>query len=161
MSDSEATAPEAASAETSVSRTGAKAGSWLDNWFEHLPFGTRWPASPLTHEVQPVRVEQYRDEGDLVIRAEMPGIENDEDIDVTLAGDKLTVAAKREHRSETETDGSFRTEFHYGSFSRTVTVPPGIDAKDVSASYDNGILEVRVSVGEDSVDSHKITVARG
>lgn len=141
----------------------SKQTSWIDNWFDHLPFGDRWPSSLLTRvgEFEPVRVEQFRDGDDLVIRAEMPGIENEDDIDVTLAGDKLTVSAKREHRSEVEDEGTFRSEFRYGSFSRTVTVPPGTDPDGISASYVNGIVDVRVKVDGDAADTRSIKVDRG
>ena len=147
----------------SPSTATAKPTNWIDNWFDHLPFGDRWPSSFLTRlgEFEPVRVEQFKDGDDLVIRAEMPGIENEDDIEVSVTADQLTVSAKREHRSESDTDGTFRSEFRYGSFSRTVPVPAGTSADDISASYTNGIVEVRVKVDANAVETQKVKVQRG
>lgn len=85
-----------------------------------------------------------------MIRAEIPGIDNEDDIDVAVTGGKLTVSGTRESKSETVEEGSFRSGFHYGSFSRTVAVPQGIEAEDVTATYTNGVVEVRVKVNGDA-----------
>lgn len=147
----------------SSTRSSAWPSTWIDSWFDHLPLFGRPPGSMLSRlgEVELVRVEHFRDGSDLVIRAEMPGIDNEDDIDVSVVGDKLTVSAKREQRTETKENGSFRSEFHYGSFSRTVTVPPGTSPDDVKASYVDGIVEVRVPVGAGNPDERrKVKVTR-
>jgi len=138
-----------------------KPTSWIDSWFDHFPFDLL-PTSLLGRvgAIEPVRVEQFVDGDQLVIRAEMPGIEDDENIDVSVTGDRLTVAAKREQREESEEDGTFHSEFRYGSFSRTVKVPPGTDVDDITASYTNGIIEVRVKVATDTVESRKVKIER-
>ncbi len=158
--------PAAASSEVvrqPSTRSTAWPANWIDGWFDHLPLFGRPPGSLLSRlgDVELVRVEHFRDGSDLVIRAEMPGIENEDDIDVSIVGDKMTVSAKREQRTETKENGSFRSEFHYGSFSRTVTVPPGTSPDDVKASYVDGIVEVRVPVGDGPTDERrKVKVTR-
>jgi HSP20 family protein len=53
---------------------------------------------------------------------------------------------KREDRTEKSADGTYRSEFHYGSFQRSLTLPPGAMTGNVTATYTDGILEVRVPV---------------
>jgi len=137
--------------------------AWVDQWFDHLRFGLPSPAALLGRfgDVEPARIEQFTSNGDLVIRAEMPGIVDDDDISVSIAGDKLTVSAKRVQHSEASDEGSFQSEFRYGAFSRTVTVPPETSPDDITAEYVDGILEVRVPTeGGDQSDRRSIAVKR-
>ena len=103
-------------------------------------FEGAWPFGPR-HSVQ---VEDFVEDGAYVLRAELPGLDAESDIEVSATGDRLTIAAKREQ----ETHEQHRSEFHYGSFSRTVVLPKGADAESISATYRKGILEVRVPVTE-------------
>ena len=106
-----------------------------------------------------MRLEQYEDDGTLVIRAEMPGVDPAEDIDVSVHDGVLTIRAEREERTEDKGEGVYRTEFHYGSFSRSVPLPRGVDEDDVTADYTDGILEVRVPrAAEPAEGARKITV---
>jgi len=94
-----------------------------------------------------VRVEEFRDGDDLVVRAELPGIDPDKDVEVSLSEGMLSIHAHRQEQSETREKEGYRSEFRYGSFSRTVALPPGTDESSVTASYTDGVLEVRVPVG--------------
>jgi len=137
--------------------------AWIDQWFDHFRFGLPSPAALWGRfgDLEPARIEQFTSNGDLVIRAEMPGIVDEDDISVSIAGDKLTVSAKREQRSEASDEGSFQTEFRYGAFSRTVTVPPATSPDDITAEYVDGILEVRIPTeGGDKSDRRSIAVTR-
>jgi HSP20 family protein len=89
-----------------------------------------------------IRVDEVREDGELMIRAEIPGIDPEKDVDVSVEDGILHIAARREQRSE-EHDG-FRSEFHYGEFMRDVRIPEGIDPSSISAHYEGGILEVRL-----------------
>ena len=84
-------------------------------------------------------------EKEIIVRAEAPGFEPDE-IDVQLSGNRLVVQA--EHKSET-TDGNGHS-VHHGKLYRAMTVPSGIDAEKIEASYKNGILEVHLPKGENA-----------
>lgn len=87
-----------------------------------------------------VRVEDYVEEGGYVVRAELPGIDPDQDVEVTVEGDVLTIRGERRE----ETKDKNRREFHYGSFRRSVPLPKGTDPEKITASYTDGVLEVRV-----------------
>jgi HSP20 family molecular chaperone IbpA len=89
-----------------------------------------------------MRVEEYVDDGHHVIRAELPGIDPDKDITVTIDSGVLTVKAERRE----EKKGEHRSEFRYGAFSRSVSLPAGADESDVTASYAKGILEIRIGM---------------
>ncbi|MFW6187289.1 MAG: Hsp20/alpha crystallin family protein, partial [Actinomycetota bacterium] len=109
------------------------------------------------------RVEEYRDGDTVVIRAELPGIDPDRDVELTVADDELHLRAERRERSEHKDKGSYRSEFRYGSFSRTLPLPPGCRDEDISAAYRDGVLEVRVPVAEhvEPPATRKIRVTRG
>jgi HSP20 family molecular chaperone IbpA len=105
---------------------------WLDSG---APFGLRsFGLTPY------VRVEDFVEEGTYVLRAEMPGIDPDKDVTVSVEEDVLTI---RGERREEEKDKQHR-EFHYGSFTRSITLPKGVDADEITATYTDGVLEVRV-----------------
>ncbi len=103
-----------------------------------------------------VRVEDYV-EGDMfVLRAELPGIDPDKDVELQIEHDMLTISGERHEEIK---DKNHR-EFHYGSFRRTVPVPPGTKAEDVKASYSDGVLEVRVPTTTDQPAATRIPVQR-
>lgn len=147
--------------------------NWMADLFDWQPFfGRGWrtglPARLFDPEQLfgdrfefgfPMRVEQFRDSGDLVIRAELPGIDPDEDVDISIDGRQLTIDATREDRTESTEDGH-RSEFRYGKFHRSMTLPTGADADHVAATYTDGILEVRVPVLEDNDTTKKVAVTR-
>jgi HSP20 family protein len=106
-------------------------------------------------------VEEYRDGNELVIRSEMPGIDPERDVELTVSDGMLQVRAHREERNEQKGDNEYRSEFRYGEFVRAIPLPPGVKEEDVKASYKDGILEVRVPVGAETESSVKrIPVAR-
>jgi HSP20 family protein len=95
-----------------------------------------------------LRVEEFVEGETLVLRTEMPGIDPEKDVEVTIAEGTLTVRAHREVKSEDKGKDGYRSEFRYGSFVRSVPLPLGTKEDDVKASYADGILEIRVPVGE-------------
>ena len=141
----------------SVERTGL--GDWFDHWPEML--ARRWPESlgtmPFSDGI--MRLEQFRDDdGSVVVRAELPGMDPDEDIEISVDDGRLTIRGERRERSERSEQGGYRTEFRYGSFERTLRLPAGAQVDRVSAEYDDGILEVRVPVDEDHAATTKISI---
>jgi HSP20 family protein len=82
-------------------------------------------------------------DGNLVVRAELPGIKQ-EDVDITLHDRVLTISGERKAEQEEERGGYYVRERRYGSFSRSLTLPEGIDESKVHARYDDGVLEVTV-----------------
>lgn len=109
-----------------------------------------------------LRVEEFDEDDKLVVRAELPDIDPEKDVEIAVVGDELRIDAHREAKSEHKDKDSYRSEFRYGSFSRTVKLPPGATADDVTASYKDGVLEIRVPVAEPvNPEPAKIQVTRG
>ena len=109
-----------------------------------------------------LRVEEYREGDQLVVKAEVPGIDPENDVDITIDRDQLQIVVRREEKSEHKSKAGYRSEFRYGTFSRTVTLPAGVQQDDVRASYNDGVLEVRIPVPEESAPStRKVPVVRG
>lgn len=111
----------------------------VPDFFESFPWTEMWGGSEGR-----LRLEQLEDDGDLVIRAELPGVDPDEDVDISVQDRTLTISAERREESEDKKEGSYRSEFRYGSFARTISLPRGVEADDITASYTDGILEVRI-----------------
>jgi HSP20 family protein len=91
-----------------------------------------------------MRVEEFNDGHDMVIRAELPGIDPDKDVEVTTSGGFVKIRAHREEKAEHTEKSGYRSEFRYGEFEREVSLPDGVESKDVKATYKDGILEVRI-----------------
>src|SRR5262245_64466871 len=104
-----------------------------------------WPALSTTRDAEHMlRVEEYVDDGKLVVRAEMPGIDPEKDVHVQLHDHTLEIRAERREELKSEEKGVRRSEFRYGSFFRTIAMPESAKESDVDASYSDGILEIRV-----------------
>lgn len=111
-----------------------------------------WLESPWTMlrpaASHPMRVEDYIKDGTYVLRAELPGVDPEKDIEVTVSKGVLTISA---HRQE-DTEGRHRSEFRYGAFARSVTLPEGADEDRIRASYDMGVLEVVVTLKDQAAE---------
>ena len=78
-----------------------------------------------------------------VFRADLPGVRED-DLDISLTGNRLTISGKREQEKHEQGDTYYANERSYGSFSRAFTLPDGTDAENVRADLKNGVLQVTV-----------------
>ncbi|MGZ6095546.1 MAG: Hsp20/alpha crystallin family protein [Polyangiales bacterium] len=108
-----------------------------------------------------LRVEEFVDGDDLVIRSEIPGVDPERDVELTIDDGVLRISARREERSEQKDKNGFRSEFRYGTFVRNVVLPPGVNEDDIKASYKDGILEIRISGGgADKREAKKIAVTK-
>lgn len=94
------------------------------------------------------RIEQFHSDAGLVIRAELPGIDPDRDVHISVHDGMLHIKAERRVNTEHKDSSGYRSEFRYGSFERALAMPAGIDAKAVTATYRDGLLEVVVPVSE-------------
>ena len=83
-----------------------------------------------------------------VLRADLPGV-SEEDVKIELEDNVLTVSGERKAAHEESKEGYYRVERAYGSFSRTLTLPEGVDADSINASFDRGVLEVRIPKPEE------------
>jgi HSP20 family protein len=107
-----------------------------------------WAGSPLStvHHLAarswPIPVEQYPDGSSYLVRFEVPGIDPATGLAVCVEAGTLVVQAQRTDSAPQE----YQSEFRYGRFARQVTLPGGADVRDVSATYRNGILTVRIGM---------------
>lgn len=139
-----------------MSTVTTRAGSRLADMFDWLESGSSLATPFSTRDDRFVRVESYREDGTYVVRADLPGVDPDKDIDINVEGDVLTIRGER--REENREKG--HSEFHYGSFSRSVTMPPGTDADAITATYTDGVLQVRIPVTEPASKQRKIAITR-
>jgi HSP20 family protein len=121
----------------------------LAGWLE-----SPWTEPPPFLAGQVFRVEESVRPGRYVIRAELPGLDPENDIEVTVDGQILTIRAERRRQDS----GPDRSEFRYGSLARAVRLPARVDAADVTARYDKGVLEVTVPVPEVKQEGTRIPV---
>src|SRR6202041_3758182 len=86
-------------------------------------------------------VDIYEDEHNITLKLEVPGID-EKDIDVRIDNNTLTVHGERKIEKEEKEENYRRVERHYGTFTRTFTLPPTVDTEHVSATYDKGVLKI-------------------
>ena len=91
-----------------------------------------------------IRVEEFTEANEFVVRAEIPGIDPDEDLEVTAADGFLTLSATREESTSKTEDGMYRSEFRYGRLVRTIQLPTDVDVDQITGTYRQGVLEVRM-----------------
>jgi HSP20 family protein len=87
-----------------------------------------------------IRVEDLMTEREYKVRAELPGLDPEKDVQITVNNGVLTIRAERKE----ETQARHRSEFRYGSLQRSVRLPVNADEENVTAKYGTGILEVTV-----------------
>ena len=109
----------------------------LADWLE-----SPWTGPPPFLAGQVFRLEEAVRDDRYVIRAELPGLDPENDIEVTVEGRILTIRAERRQQD----NRPCRSEFRYGSLARAVRLPARVDAGDVTARYGKGVLEVSVPV---------------
>lgn len=118
-------------------------GSWddpgnpLDAWFGRFPawsglFDFDWP-----------RIDIREKDTELLVKAELPGVEDD-DLDVSVDGDVLTIRGERKTEHEDRGKDYLRHECFYGSFHRTIPIPFEIEPDHVEATFRRGVLTVRL-----------------
>jgi len=98
--------------------------------------------TPLFSSMAPsFRVDVSEDENSIFIDADMPGLKK-EDVKISMDEDVLTICAERTHEEEEKKKDYHRIERSYGSMSRSFTVGENVDADNIDASYDNGVLHI-------------------
>jgi HSP20 family protein len=128
-------------------------GSPISEFFQWLDLNRPSNFSELTHYIP---MESFTKDGRYVVRADLPGVDPDKDIEVKVDGDVLTIHGER-HEEEHDNGHS---EVRYGAFTRSVRLPRGCDATSVSARYEAGVLEVSVLLGDAAPEPIKIAVQR-
>jgi HSP20 family protein len=114
---------------TTIERNGRSLVNDLMGWIESV-------AKP------DVRIEEWVEGSRRIVRADLPGIDPEKDIELTVDGNLLRLRGQR----RSEEHDQHRTEIRYGSFERVLTLPPGTRPEDVEAGYADGVLHVSMPV---------------
>jgi HSP20 family protein len=125
----------------------------MDRMFESFlnrgwlrPFREMWPEWVRFEEgleLRTPRVDVVNRDDELLVRAELPGVKR-EDLTVELTGDLLTIRGEQRHEERKEEGDLVRAEIAHGAFSRTMSVPAGLDGGHVKAEFKDGVLEVHL-----------------
>jgi HSP20 family protein len=135
---------------------------FLDEWMRALPVRRPFGLSLDWLGEDAIRVDQLREGDTEVIRAELPGIDPEKDIDLTVGGGVLRINAERRVEEKTEGQGYLRHELRYGRFARTLPLPEGVTDSDITATYKDGILEIRIPIRETTTSERKkIEISKG
>jgi HSP20 family protein len=111
----------------------------MNTFFGSAPFGT--PANGASPWLPPVDITEAEDA--LTLTFDLPGLAEDE-IQVELDDSVLTVSGERVRKNEVKQDDYYRYERRFGTFTRSVALPAGVKDDEIEASYENGVLEIRV-----------------
>ena len=131
---------------------------WMTRWMEESGLGS----SLLPTFGSGIRVEEVSEEGAHVIRAELPGIDPDKDVEIVAGDGMLRISAQRRVEEKTEDQGYVRHELRYGSFTRTLPMAEGASESDISATYTDGMLEIRIPVSEQAKpEPTRVAVSKG
>lgn len=104
--------------------------NWLGRWFGPLEAGPR--------------IDLYQTASEVVVTAELPGLVSKDDVEITATENSLTVRGEVKRAQEATQHDYFRSERFYGTFSRTISLPAEVEPEKATASYKNGILEIRI-----------------
>ena len=121
----------------------------FDAFFGQTDQGRRW--------VPPVDLVEAEDH--FVLKADLPGL-SEGDVNIEVQDGTLTISGERKAEHEEREEGYYRVERAFGGFSRSLTLPKGIDASAVTAEFDNGVLEVRIPKPEER-KPQKISIGVG
>jgi HSP20 family molecular chaperone IbpA len=117
-----------------------------------------WPAARATFTPA---AEIVRDGDDAVVRLELPGVDVANDVTVELDAGSLVVRGERRDERAEDKDGRTLREVRYGSFRRAFALPTHVSADAVTASYEAGVLTVRVAGAYAGTQAHRIPVTSG
>lgn len=87
------------------------------------------------------QVEMFERDGELVVRADLPGLTKD-DVNVEVGTSGITIEGERRGQKEEKREGFYHSERHYGKFYRRLPLPEGVDVQDANATFRDGVLEI-------------------
>jgi len=129
----------------------------LFNTFFEAPGGQA--TGPATARRWIPAMDLVETEDDFVLRADLPGV-NEEDVNIELEDNVLTISGQRKAEHEVRKEGYYRVERASGSFSRSLTLPEGVDPEKVAAHFERGVLEVKIPKPEQR-KPRKVTISAG
>jgi HSP20 family protein len=98
-----------------------------------------------------VAADMYREGDSLVIKAEVPGIDPEKDLEISVENNLLYIRGEKSMETEVQSENRYLRERSFGRFERHIALPDGVDPDRVAASYDKGVLTVRVPVPAEPV----------
>ena len=116
----------------------------FDESFVRPGFGFIAPISAAN-----LAIDMYETKDDVVVKAALPGIKP-EQVEVTITGDTLTIRGESKEENEVKEENYVRKERRFGSFSRCVTLPSGLKADKADATFENGVLTLKIPKTEES-----------
>jgi HSP20 family protein len=108
--------------------------------FEEWPFEENEAFYPL--------LESYVKNGNLVVRADLPGIDP-KDVEISVLGNVLIIKGERRGKKEVKREDYIRREISYGSFERRMTLPEGTATDKIKASFKNGVVEISMPAAKE------------
>jgi HSP20 family protein len=116
---------------------------WLLRWDPFREMIPSWFGQPAAEPTFHPAFEVKENKDSFLFKADLPGMK-DSDVEVKLAGDRLTISGKREAETEAKDEAFYTYERSFGSFLRTFTLPDGFDAEHVYAELKDGVLTIVV-----------------
>jgi HSP20 family protein len=143
----------------------------MDRLFEDFGFGSRGLTSGFGRSLMSdigeferglwsPQIETFEREGQLVIRADLPGLSKD-DVNVELSDDAITISGERRNENEETREGYYRSERSYGSFYRQIPLPPGVNADDANAMFRDGVLEITMPAPQLQSQRRRLQISEG
>ncbi|HKQ79986.1 MAG TPA: Hsp20/alpha crystallin family protein [Blastocatellia bacterium] len=132
----------------------------LDHAFEGLGLRRGADLGAGEMEMWTPSVEVFERDNNLVVRAELPGLDPD-DVRVELTDDGLVIEGERQRKHEERHEGGYRSEIVYGRFYRLIPLPEGANADQAQARINNGVLEVAIPMAESRRPRRSIPVETG
>ena len=129
--------------------------------FVHDFFTDGW-LKPLPDAVEAFRpaAEVVRDGDDAVVRLELPGVDVDNDVTVEVDHGQLVIRGERRDEHAENADGRSLREVRYGSFRRSFRLPEQVTGEDIAASYDAGVLSIRVTGAHTEAAAQRIAISK-
>jgi HSP20 family protein len=119
----------------------------IDRWVKEGVFNGFTPAAEIV-----------KDGEDAVVRLELPGVDVAKDVNVEVDGGQLVIHGQRRDERAEENEGRTLREVRYGSFRRSFKLPAHVTSDAISASYDAGVLTVRVTGAHTGAEAHRIAI---
>jgi HSP20 family protein len=131
----------------------------MESMFDDVGFGRGWlsprgswsrPQLRRGFDVWAPDVEISQQDNELVVRADLPGMKKD-DISIDVTSDDITISGERRQEQQSERGGVYRSERSYGAFCRTVPLPEGAITDQATATFKDGVLEIRMPAPPEQV----------
>jgi HSP20 family protein len=131
-------------------------GFGMSSLFDDMPM--RSALGPLGESTWAPQIEVFEHDGNLLVRADLPGLDRN-DVRVSVDDHILTIEGERQDKREEKREGYFHSERTYGSFQRRIALPRGADASTCDATFENGVLEIRMKLPQQS--SRRVEIRGG